>query len=522
MKIALAQRNFTVGDLQGNKTKIIESIETARELGARLIVFPEYAISGTPCYDLLHMAPFLEACEETLREIALHCSDISMLVGLPLQEGNEVMSGAALVQNKRIVKYIGKGNVNSRAERTFISHSKGSEFIDIDDEKVAVVVGEDITTERAFGDNADFIVVLSSDPFARGQIEHRYQWISSLSFTLGKPLAYINHLGGQSDFIYDGSSFVLDRKGRPLATLKSFEEDLAVVDMGRAEPIAFPKQDRTQNSFRAIRLGLSDYFRKNGFTKACLGMSGGIDSAVVLAMAAEVLDPKNIKVLMLPSQFSSDHSIRDSVDMVERLGVEYEIIPIEPAFNTVTESLRPILAGTPFDVTEENIQSRLRGLMLMALSNKQGYILLNTSNKSEAAVGYGTLYGDMTGSLGPIADLYKVEVYSLARYINREREIIPVNILEKAPSAELHPDQKDSDSLPPYDVMDAVLGRFIEGGNSIDEIIDAGFDDQTVHRIAEMVKRAEYKRRQAPPPLRLSQRPFASHYILPLLNKYIL
>lgn len=525
MKIAVAQNNFTVGDLEGNKEKIIESIKAARKQNAELVVFPEYAISGTPCYDLLREAPFHEACQETLREIATHCEGISVLVGLPIQERNIIMytmSAAAFIQDGRIVKFIGKSNVYSRTEQSFIGRSRGMEYVEVGDKKIAVVVGDDLQIERAFGDYADLVVALSSDPFARGQIAHRFDWCSSLSYTVGKPLVYVNHMGGQSDFVGDGTSFVMDDHGRAIAILKSFEEDFAVVDMDSRDFVELPKQNRAKNSFEAIKLGLGDYFRKNGFTKACLGMSGGIDSAVVLAMAAEVLDPKNIKVLMMPSQFSSDHSISDSIKMVETLGVDYEIIPIEPAFNAVTGSLAPILNGTKFDVTEENIQSRLRCVMLMALSNKQGYIVLNTSNKSEAAVGYGTLYGDMSGAIGPIGDLYKVEVYALARYINREREIIPENIILKAPSAELRPDQKDSDSLPPYEIMDAILTRFVEEGQTLEEIIDAGFDDETVHRVAEMLKHAEYKRRQAPPPLRLSQRPFASHYILPLLNKFIL
>ena len=522
MKIAIAQRNFTVGDLEGNKSKIIENIRQAREQGAELVVFAEYAISGTPCYDLLREAPFLEACEETLREIATHCNNISIVVGLPIQEHNRVMSGAAFIQNGVIKKYIGKSNVYSRSEKTFIWHAKGTEFVTIGNTKVAIILGDDLHIERAFGEFADLVISVASDPFARGQIEHRYDWCRSISFTVCKPVVYVNHMGGQSDFVYDGSSFVMDDHGRPLAVLKSFEEDFAVVDMENAPVVEIPKQDRTRNAFNAIKLGLRDFFDKNGFTKACLGMSGGIDSAVVLAMAAEVLDPKNIKVLMLPSRFSSEHSVDDSIEMAEKLGVDYEIISIEPAYDTVIKSLGPVFEGTRFNVAEENIQSRLRCVMLMALSNKHGYILLNTSNKSEAAVGYGTLYGDMSGALGPIGDMYKVEVYALARYINREREIIPENIILKAPSAELRPDQKDSDSLPPYDIMDAILTRFVEEGNTLEEIIDAGFDDSTVRRIVEMIKHAEFKRRQAPPPLRLSQRPFASDCILPLLNKFIL
>lgn len=522
MKIAISQCNFTVGDVENNKHKIIDAIGKAKAENAELVVFAEYAISGTPCYDLLNSPPFLAACEDALEDIARHCCGISVLVGLPIQEGNNVMSVAAFIQDKSIVQYIGKRNVYSRTERTFINISKGTEYIEINKKKIAVVVGEDLHVERMFGDYADIIVNLAAARFARGRIEQRYGFCRSLSFTTGKTLVFANQVGGQSDFVYDGSSFTLDGAGRPIAIMKSFEEDFAVFDTCTAEPLEIPIQNRTRNAYRAIKLGLGDFFAKNGFKKACLGMSGGIDSAVVLAMAAEVLGHKNIKILMLPSQFSSGHSVSDSVEMAEKLGVEYEIISIVPAYEAITESLDAILGDTEFNVAEENIQSRIRGLMLMALSNKHGHILLNTSNKSEAAVGYGTLYGDCTGAIGIIGDLYKIEVYELARYINRNEQIIPENIIQKEPSAELHPDQKDSDSLPPYDVMDAILFRFIEEGQSLDEIIDAGFDDKTVHRILNMVKAAEYKRRQSAPPLKLSMRPFVSHFMLPMLSKFVL
>lgn len=509
MKIAVAQRNFTVGDLEGNKSKIIESIDRARSEGADLVVFAEYAVSGTPCYELLRQAPFLEACEEVSEQIAERCGEICALVGMPVQDRNNVMSGAAFIRNGRVAKYIWKNNPESK-------------YIEVAGKKIAVGLGDELMDGRPFAEHTDMVVTLNMSEFARGRIEKRHLWCESFSFRQGKPLVGVNHLGGQADLVFDGTSSAYDGQGRLIAMLASFEEDFAIIDTDARGQVEFPVQNRTKNTFNAIKLGLRDFFAKNGFTKACLGMSGGIDSAVVLAMAAEVLESENIKLLMLPSQFSSAHSVDDSVEMAERLGVEYEIISIEPAFNAVTSSLAPIFAGTKFNTAEENIQSRLRGLMLMALSNKQGHILLNTSNKSEAAVGYGTLYGDMAGALGPIADLYKVEVYDLARYINREKEIIPRNIISKAPSAELRPNQKDADSLPPYEVMDAILTRIVDEGHSLDEIIDAGFDFDTVHRIAGMLQRAEFKRRQSAPPLRLSPRPFTSDYTLPLINKFVL
>lgn len=490
MKIALIQSNYTAGDIEGNKALIIRSIERAREAGARLAVFAQYAVCGTPCYSLMRNSQMHEACEEAAREIACHCRGIAAIVGMPTH--------AAMLSEGQ-VDVCDDGMVAVGAMR------------------VAVMTGA-MHAERTAG--ADIVVVLDADRFARGGIEKRYERWSNATFAAGKPLIYVNQVGGQGDHIFDGSSFALDEAGRPKALLGSFEEDMAIVDTDTDTTFEFPVQDRTRNAYRAIKMGLGDYFRKNGFTRACLGMSGGIDSAVVLALVAEVLPRENIKVLMMPSPFSSGHSVSDSQMMIATLGVESELISITPAFEAVTNSIEPFAGGTAFDTTEENIQARLRCVMLMALSNKHGHIVLNTSNKSESAVGYGTLYGDMSGSLAPIADLYKIDVYALARYINRHREVIPENIILKAPSAELHPGQLDADSLPPYEVLDAILMRLIEGGETPDEVIGAGFDDGVVRRIAGMLVRSEYKRRQAPPALKVSQRPFGTGFVLPLVGKF--
>jgi NAD+ synthase (glutamine-hydrolysing) len=368
----------------------------------------------------------------------------------------------------------------------------------------------------AESEEGDVIIVAAADRFEHGAVENRIKHYAAVAKKAGKPLVYANHLGGQGDVVYDGSSFVLDAEGRLITLLKSFDEDFATVETDGPGTQSLPVRDKTAATYDAIIFGLRDYFRKNGFTRACLGMSGGIDSAVVLALVAEVLPPENIEVLMLPSQFSSGHSVTDSREMIARLGVQSELITIAPAYECVKESLAPIFAGTSFGTAEENLQSRLRGVMLMALSNKRGHILLNTSNKSEAAVGYGTLYGDMAGSLAPIADLYKTEVYALARYINRGREVIPPNIIDKAPSAELRPDQKDSDSLPPYDVLDEILFQLVEQGRTPEEL--RGFDAATVERVWKLLVRAEFKRRQAPPAIQLSSQPFGNGFRLPLIT----
>lgn len=521
MKIAVVQLNYTVGAVKLNKFKIIEQIYAAKEKGADLVVFAEHAISGTNCYDLINNVQFLESCEVALVEIASHCDDISVIVGLPILDGTKKVSSAVLIQNRRIIKYIGKQNISSRNEKIFFEPSTGCGYVNVAGKRIVVLLGDDMIIGSKLGNNSDLVVAIGADPYFRSIIETRYSFVKYFSYINNKPVVFVNHLGGQSETIYDGSSCVF-RNGEPIAFLKSFEEDVQVVDLENAPVIKeFPEQDKDRNIYNAICLGLSDYFSKNGFTKACLGMSGGIDSALVLALAVDVLGADNVRILMMPSMFSSEHSISDSIEMAENLGVRYEVIPITDTYNTLKKSLEPITGGTQFDVTEENMQARIRCNMLMALSNKFGYVLLNTSNKSEASMGYGTLYGDLAGSLSVIGDLYKSEVYSLARYMNRRMTVIPENIINKEPSAELRPGQKDSDGLPPYEVMDAILFRLLEEGQGIDEIVNAGFDRDMVKFILKKIKNFEFKRRQSPPALRLSLRPYGSGYVLPLINNYV-
>ncbi|MFI3330982.1 MAG: NAD+ synthase [Rikenellaceae bacterium] len=520
MKIALAQSNYTIGDFDGNKTKIINNINLAKEQGANLVVFSELAISGSHAYDLLNKVTFLDLCEEALVEIASYCDDISVLVGLPVACEGKTISAAALIQDRKIVRYIGKKNVNSRDEINFIAPSKGCEYITVCDHKFAVVVGEDILAEQEFGEYADTVINLAGSSYSRGIIERRYEYYKKLAFTSNKNVVYINSLGGNTDVVGDGSSAAFNKAGNVICLLKSFKEDLQVVDIDNSEAIELPLQNRNANTYCAIKLGLKDYFEKSGFTKACLGLSGGVDSAVVAALATEVLGAENVRVFMMPSQFSSDHSVDDAVKLAEKLGIKYDIVPITPSYRAVLDSLNPVFGEMPFDVTEENIQARIRAVLIMALSNKFNHIVLNTSNKSEGAVGYGTMYGDCIGSFSILGDLYKIEVFELARYINRNGEIIPENTITKAPSAELRPEQVDSDSLPPYDVLDAILYRMIEKKQHREEIINAGFDAQTVYKVYNMIKSNEYKRQQFCPTLRMSSCSFGKGRIMPLTSKY--
>lgn len=521
MKIAIAQLNYTIGDFEGNKEKIVNCIDLAKSQSAQLVIFAEQAICGAPAYDLLNKVSFLNLCEETLEDIATHCEDISVLIGMPAQCSNKTISVAALIENQKIRRYIGKKNIVSRDEINYISPSKGCEYIKIEGTKIAVVVNEDIHTEQEYGEYADLIVNLCNSPYSRGIIEKRYDFYRQLAFMTGKPIAYVNSVGAETDVIYDGSSAIINSRGEAIALLKSFEEDFQVIDLEECqEPLLLPEQNKTANVYSAIKLGLKDYFAKNGFKTACLGLSGGIDSAVVVSLAAEVLGPENVRVLLMPSQFSSDHSVEDARALAVNLGVAYQIVPINETFAALTTTLGPVFGELPFNVAEENMQSRIRGMMMMAISNKFGNTLLATSNKSEIAVGYGTLYGDTVGALGIIGDLYKCEVYDLARYINRDRIIIPVNSITKAPSAELRLEQKDSDSLPPYDILDAILYRMIEEGQSREEIINAGFNEEQVYKVYNLVLSSEFKRYQSCPILRLSSCTLRIDRRLPLTNKY--
>ncbi len=522
MKIAVCQLDYTIGDFEGNKLKIIESIARAKSLGVDLAIFAQGAISGTPGYDLLKKYTYLEHSEESLVEIASHCDDISVLLGLPIQGQEGTISAAAHIHNRRIEHFIGKKLIPSREEKPYVVPGKGIKYLRIAGEKVAVAVGEDITGDNDYSPNIDLIINLMAHPYCRGVVERRYNFFSRAAYSAGRPVVYVNQVGGQTDILFDGSSAAFNAKGEAICLLKSFEEDIRIVDTAASTPsVPVPPQDKTANVFHAIKMGLGDYFRKNGFTRACLGMSGGIDSALVAAMAVEALGAENVRLLMMPSQFSTEHSVDDAVEMAERMGTPYDVLPITEAYKAITETMLPVLGGTRFDTTEENIQARIRGVMLMALSNKWGYTVLNCSNKSESAVGYGTLYGDTIGAISIAGDLYKSEIYDLARYINKVRDgIIPEHILLKEPSAELSPGQLDSDRLPTYEVLDAILYRMIEKGQHREEIINAGFDATMVMRVHKMLLASEYKRRQGCPVFRLSTAPLGKEFIMPLTNKY--
>ncbi len=526
MKIALAQLNYTTGDITGNTAKIIIAVERAKAEGADVVLFAEQALSGTPAFDLLRKSTFIELCDEALDEIASYCDGITAIVGAPILMQNGTQSAAVVIENGNIQRYITKANITARREMGFLSNGEGVKVVRIAGEKVAIVVGDDFSFLKDIDRDVDMIFSINARRYGKGLMSYRYETMHNLAFVESKTIVLINHVGGSGEIVYDGTSCVVGNRGEIMLLMKSFEEDFAVYDtLAENKPCEIPQEllrhERTGYIYKAAVLGLRDYFYKNGYSKACVGLSGGIDSAVVASIAVEALGKENVKALLMPSQFSTDHSVTDATALAESIGIEYSVLPISEAYTSVVNTLKPAIGGREFDATEENIQARLRTIMLMAVQNKTGYIVLNSSNKSENALGMCTLYGDTAGAFSVTGDLYKTEMFDLARYINKVKGgIIPESILEKEPSSELHIGQKDSDELPPYDVVDAILMRMIEQGQHREEIINAGFDAEVVEKIHSKVMQNEKKRYQFPPVLRLSACAFGHERLMPLINKY--
>ncbi|MDE6375114.1 MAG: NAD(+) synthase, partial [Alistipes sp.] len=458
-----------------------------------------------------------------LVEIASCFDGIAAIVGLPLLTAEGTISAAALIQDRKVLRYIGKKHITARREMGFLVPSKGYEYATIKGHKCAIIVGDDLSREHDFDRTVETIVSINARKYGKGAMTHRYETMRNQSFVEGKNLVLVNQVGGATEIVYDGTSGAFNNRGELVLMMKSFEEDFRIFDTeASGEPVQIPSSgDRTRMVYAAARCGLRDFFVKNGYEKAVIGLSGGIDSAVVACLAADALGKENVRALLMPSPFSPEDSVEDAKELAERLGIGYNVIPISEIYTSVTDTLKPVIGGTEFDATEENIQTRIRTILLMAVQNKSDYILLNSSNKSENALGFCTLYGDTAGAFSPTGDLYKGEIYDLARYINRTQgEPIPENILTKEPSSELHPGQKDTDILPPYEVVDAILFRMIEEGQHREEIINAGFDSEVVEKIHAMIMHNEKKRYQFPPVLRLSMCSFGHERLMPLTNKY--
>lgn len=543
MKIALAQCNYHIGNFEHNEQTIRLMIRRAKNDRADLVVFSELAVCGYPPYDFLDFADFVKAGTDVIKRLAEECDGIAAIVGCPsknpAKEGKSLFNSAYFLKDKTVVDVIHKTLLPTYDvfdEYRYFEPNKEFDVIEFKGERIALTICEDLwdivedpmytvwPMEELARHKPTMIVNIAASPYHHGQPAKRDSILKTNVSTYGIPLVYVNQAGAQTELLFDGGAMVFNRSGEKIAAASHFEEDYFIVDMTAVDkmPVITGKPpSKMELCYKGLVMGVKDYFSKSGFRKAILGLSGGLDSAVVLVLAADALGHENVQALLMPSRYSSDHSIADSVKLAENLSVPYEIVSIEDGFQAVENTLKHFFAGMPANITEENIQARVRAILLMAFSNKHGQILLNTSNKSEAAVGYGTLYGDMCGGLSVIGDLYKTEVYELAEYINREREVIPQSILLKPPSAELRPDQKDEDSLPPYELLDKILYHYIEDRMSPAAIIAAGYDKELVMRSISLVNLSEHKRRQSPPVLRVSSKAFGFGRRMPIVAKYL-
>jgi NAD+ synthase (glutamine-hydrolysing) len=547
MRIALAQLNYHVGNFPDNSDRIISSIEKAKDGNADLVVFSELSVCGYYPNDLLERLEFVQEALDAIVKIASHCKGIAALVGgpsiNPSPNGKMLYNSAYFLQDGQIRSIHHKTLLPTYDvfdEYRHFESNKEFNLVEINGYKLAITICEDLWFNQkvmnSFGrenlystspmaencrQNPDLVINLSASPFSYHQEKLRKDILIENAVKFEVPVIYVNQVGAQTELIFDGGSLMIDKYGRVVKELAYFQEDFAIVDtMVQDTYEVQPPSEPSEKIYQALVLGISDYFRKSGFTKATLGLSGGIDSALTLVLAVRALGAENVKVLLMPSQFSSDHSVEDAIVLARRLGVDYETIMIQGITNEFDLALAKVFHGLSFDLTEENIQARVRGSLLMAFSNKFGHILLNTSNKSEAAVGYGTLYGDMNGGLSVLGDLYKTEVYQLSHYINRREEIIPLNTILKPPSAELRPGQKDSDSLPEYELLDAILFQYIDQAKSVRELISFGFGEAVVRKVVTLVNRNEYKRFQAPPTLRVSSKAFGFGRKMPIVAVY--
>jgi NAD+ synthase (glutamine-hydrolysing) len=558
LKIVLAQQNYHIGNFEANTQQIIAAIQHAKKDGAELIIFSELCVCGYPPRDFLEFDDFIDQSMAAVRKIAAEADTIGVLIGAPARntkpEGKGLYNAAYFLYENEIKQVVHKTLLPTYDifdEYRYFESAASWELINFKGKKWAVTLCEDIwdisdnplyrmrPMDELMKQKPDIMVNLSASPFDYVHAAARKNIIALNVARYGLPMLYCNTVGSQTELVFDGGSIAMDANQNIIAELPYFEASLQTIEwlesgalvLGNHTPIAYHPAPILGATFAAdlgieqihaaLLLGIRDYFAKMSFTKAIVASSGGIDSAVVLALATEALGAENVRGLLLPSAFSSDHSITDAVALAQNLQHQYDIIPIKGVFNAYEDSLSQVFSGLAFSVAEENLQSRIRGAMVMALSNKFGSILLNTSNKSELATGYGTLYGDMAGGLGVLGDLYKMQVYALARYINRNKELIPQHIIDKAPSAELRPGQKDSDSLPDYAVLDAVLYQYIEKRKGPKELVAMGFDPVLITRILKLVNANEYKRNQFCPIIRVSPKAFGVGRRMPIVGKYL-
>jgi len=559
MKIFLAQQNYHIGNIEANSQKIISAIQQARQQEADLVVFSELAVCGYPPRDFLYFTDFVEVCNKAVLKIAQYADGIAVLLGAPQVneqvQGKDLFNAVYFLENKEIKQVVHKTCLPTYDvfdEDRYFEPATQWQLIPFKNKKLAVTICEDIWN---LGDNPlymncpmdhfiklkpDVMINLSASPFDYTHDEDRKAAVKANVTKYKLPLFYCNAVGSQTEIVFDGSSLVFDKEANLCGRLKSFEEDYQMFELkndGRINcPVIEPAQnvpDKENNPalldetlhidqvYRALVMGIQDYFYKMGFKKAIIGSSGGIDSAVTLALACDALGAENVMAVLMPSEYSTSHSVTDAETLSKNYNNPYEILPIKNIYDSFLKELKPVFKDLPFSVAEENIQSRTRGNLLMAMANKFGFILLNTSNKSELATGYGTLYGDMAGGIGVLGDCYKLQIYELAKYINRHKEWIPHHIITKPPSAELRPGQKDSDSLPDYHILDRILYQYIEQCKGPVEIKALGFDAALVDRVLKMVNVNEYKRNQFCPIIRISPKAFGVGRRMPIVAKYL-
>jgi len=539
MKIAISQINPIIGDIKGNTDKILSYISKAKKEDCELIIFPELSILGYPPRDLLLRNDLLKKVDEIIKEKILpESKDIGILLGAPLCKDGRIYNSALLFYHEKIFGYQHKTLLPSYDvfdETRYFKPANYRHPIIFKGVNLGITVCEDIWNDKDYwnrkiyeidpleeliSQGAEIIINISASPYYYGKIKLRLDMLSYIAQKYKRPIVYVNQVGGNDELIFDGSSLVITEDGKIAWRGKSFEEDFGIVDfenLSFVKDINFIKED-IEFIYKALVLGIKDYFLKLGFKKAVVGLSGGIDSSVTAVLAVSALGPENVLGVSMPSRYSSEGSIKDAEKLAKNLGIDFRIIPIERIFKSYLETFNP--NGNPLmDLAEENLQARIRGNILMFISNREGYLVLTTGNKSELAVGYCTLYGDMAGGLAVIGDVPKMMVYELAKFINREREIIPQSVLTKVPSAELRPNQKDEDSLPPYSILDQILKAYIEDNLSIEEIVEKGFERSLVEEVIKKIDSAEYKRRQAPPVLKVTTKAFGMGRRMPIVWK---
>ena len=538
MRIGIAQLNPIVGDLEGNLALAIDAYEQLSGQGVDLIVYPELMLCGYPPRDLLLKENFGVDCRRALEEFARTTGPTVALIGFPEKNPSErkepFFNSAAWCKEGQVMQTFRKRLLPTYDvfdEDRYFAPGNSTPLAELKGKRIAVTICEDVWNvngdlyptdplDEIASERPDFLINLSASPWYSGKERKRMDLLTRVARKVGCPVTYVNAVGGNDELVFDGFSFSLNAQGELLTCCRSFSEAIEVHDLSDESTTNHQPTIAEENLRKALVLGLRDYAHKSGFAKGLIGLSGGIDSAVTAALAVEALGAENVIGISLPSGISSEHSKDDARDLAENLGIRFDTLPIQKIVDAATSELKPLFGDRPTDVTEENLQARARALLLMAVSNKLGALLLTTGNKSELAVGYCTLYGDMCGGLAVISDVPKTEVFALARHMNKNRVVVPVNTIEKPPSAELRPDQKDSDSLPEYDILDAILHAYVEEGKSISTILTSGHDEATIRRIVRLVDLNEYKRKQAAPGLKTTPLAFGVGRRMPIVQKY--